>query len=281
MKNKFKPKKILGFMGVGVLLLILLVFLPSFFTVVDAGEVGVISTFGKVNDNEMPSGFNFKNPFARVEKMSVQTQEYTMSSAKYEGRMIGDDAIQARAKDGASIWIDITVLFRLSKDKASDVYKEIGINYEEKVIRPAIRSVIRGVAANYTVNEVYSTKRDEVSLKIYEQLEKDLKSRGVKVEDVLLRKINLSETLSKSIEEKLSAQQEAQKFDFILEKEEKEAERKRIEAKGQRDAQKIVSQGLTDEYLYYLYIQNLKDNESTIYVPINPENGLPLFKNVE
>jgi hypothetical protein len=93
--------------------------------------------------------------------------------------------------------------------------------------------------------------------------------------------VNLSQTLSTSIEQKLAAQQEAEKYDFILEKEEKEAERKRIEAQGQQDAQQIISQGLTGNYLYYLYIQNLKECNSTIYVPINPENGMPLFKGVE
>ena len=221
MKNKFKPRKLFGFIGLGVIMLMVFVVLPSFFTVVDAGEVGVVSTFGKVSDDEFASGFNLKNPFSKVIKMSVQTQEYTMSSSRYDGTVAGDDAIQARAKDGASIWIDITVLFRLSKEEASNVYKKIGSDYQGKVIRPAIRSVIRGVVADYTVTEAYSIKRDEMSEKIYEQLNKDLTKRGVMIEDVLLRKVNLSKTLSNSIEDKLAAEQEAQKFDFIIKKEKK------------------------------------------------------------
>lgn len=264
-----------------VAVILAIVVIPSFVTIVSAGHVGVVSLFGKVNRQELSPGISLKNPFAGVIKMDVRTQEYTMSSLTQEGAIIGDDAIDARAKDGASVNIDITVLFRLDSQRAAEVYEEIGIDYQEKVIRPAIRSTIRGVIANYNVDEVYSLKRKEVEQDISTELTTDLEARGVVVEDVLLRKVNLSSVLSQSIEEKLAAQQEAQKFDFILQQEEKEAERKRIEAKGQRDAQQTITEGLTNQYLYYLYIQNLKETDGTIYVPINPDSGLPLFKNIE
>jgi regulator of protease activity HflC (stomatin/prohibitin superfamily) len=276
--ERFNPFTIISSLAIGV---VLIVVVSSVIAVVNAGHVGVVSLFGKVDNQELSPGMNLKNPFAGVIKMDVRTQEYTMSSMTQEGAIIGDDAIDARAKDGASVNIDITVLFRLNSDRAAEVYQDIGIDYQEKVIRPAIRSTIRGVIANYSVDEVYSLKRKEVEQDIADELTSDLESRGVIVEDVLLRKVNLSTVLSQSIEEKLAAQQEAQKFEFILQQEEKEAERKRIEAKGQRDAQQTITEGLTNQYLYYLYIQNLKETSGTIYVPINPDSGLPLFKNIE
>jgi len=281
LSRPLNPKRVTFLTALGGIVVVLVVLIPTVITVVGAGEAGVVSIFGNVKDSEFDPGMHIKNPLARVIKMDVRTQDYTMTSITGEGVVRGDDAIAARAKDGASILIDITVLYRLDSQQASDVYKNIGLNYQEKVIRPAIRSVIRGVVANFTVNEVYSSKREAVESSIFELLVEDLGSRGVIIEDILLRKVSLSETLSASIEQKLAAEQEAQKYDFVLQKEKKEAERKRIEARGQKDAQQIITQSLTDKYLYYLYIQNLKENDSTIYVPINPENGLPLFRGLE
>lgn len=257
-----------------------LILIPSFFvTIIDAGEVGVVSTFGKVNDDPLRSGINLKNPFAQVIHMPIRTQEYTMSSSHGEGAVIGDDSIQARAKDGASVWLDITVFYHLIPDEAPTVYEELGESYEEKIIRPEVRATIREVTSKYSVNQIYSTKRDEVTKLITDGLIESLAKRGIEVEDALLRNVTLSETLANSIEDKLTAEQEAQKQDFLLTKAEKEAERKIVEAKAQRDSQKIINESLSDKYLYYLYITSLKEHEGTIYVPT--EGGLPLFKNVE
>jgi len=266
--------------GVVFVVICLLVLIPTFFLViVDAGEIGVISVFGNVEDVPLYPGLQIKSPFANIIKMSTRTTEYTMASASDEGFKAGDDSIQARASDGATVWLDVTVFFHLNPESAAKVYKELGIEYEEKIIRPEIRSEIREVAAAYKINEIYSIKRIELTEKIKEGLTIALDARGISVEDVLLRKVTLTSTLTDSIEEKLTAQQEAQKLDFLLEKEEKEAKRKVIEAGGQRDAQTIISKSLTDRYLYYLYILNLKEHEGTIYVPT--EGGVPLFKNIK
>ena len=261
-----------------VLLIILLSFISSFFVIVDAGEVGVQKLFGDVSEEPLDPGFHLKNPFASIVTLSTRTEEYTMSGVTYEGQVAGDDSIEARASDGAIVWLDVTVLYRLDKNAAPEIYSDIGENYEGKIIRPEIRSRIREVVASYPVNDVYSGKRTEIVEKIAEGLTDSLGERGIILEDVLLRNVNLSLTLSDSIEEKLAAQQEAKKFDFILEKEEKEAERKRIEAAGQRDSQAIINESLSTQYLYYLYIQTLKDHTGTIYVPT--EGGLPLFKGI-
>ena len=288
LNQKFNPKIFKTLSALGCVVFLLIIFVPSFFVVVDAGEVGVYSLFGRVSEDPLYPGFRFKIPVAKVIKMSTRTQDYTMTSidedsgSDYLTSTAGaNDAIEVRAKDGARVWLDITVLYSLQAQKSPEIYKTLGENYVEKIVRPTIRSSIRGVTADYTVTEIYSTKRNEIQNTLFDQMKGDLNERGITVEEVLLRKVNLSQTLSDSIEQKLSAQQEAQKYEFVLQKEEKEAERKRIEAKGQRDAQKIISEGLTSNYLNYLYIQNLKENQSTIYVPINPENGLPLFRQIE
>jgi regulator of protease activity HflC (stomatin/prohibitin superfamily) len=263
-------------MIIGAILLIWLLF--SSIVIIDAGKTGVYSLFGKVRDNEISSGIHLVNPLAKVTEMSIRTEEYTMSKATNEGRKIGDDAIPALTREGLSLSLDITVLFHLEKDRAAELYREVGLDFEEKVIRPEIRSIIREVIAFYDAKDTYSEKRDEVVVKIHDKLTKKLGDRGIVVEDILLRDVTLPPNLATAISEKLQADQEQQKYDFILQKEKKEAERKRIEAAGQRDSQKIINESLSTNYLYYQYINTLKDRQGTIYVPTNPSTGMPQFK---
>ena len=276
-----KPNKISIVIGGIILVIVCFVFIiPSFLIViVDAGEIGVVSTFGSVSDQPLYSGLQFKNPFAEIIKMSVRTQDYTMSSVTQEGKVVGDDSIQAIASDGSTVWLDVTILYHLKAEKAPEVYKTLGAGYEESLIRPQIRSSIREEVSKYKVVHIYSTKRTELTDSIKKSLAEALSERGIVIEDVLLRNVILTSTLSESIAEKLAAEQEAQKLDFLLVKEKKESERKVIEAKGQRDAQTIINESLSDKYLYYLYIKALPDLAGTIYVPT--EGGVPLFKNVD
>ncbi len=273
-----QPKLPTGVIVAIVSVIAVLVVAPIFLVIIGTGKVGVISTFGKVSDRTLSSGLNLKNPFSNVTQMSIRTEEYTMSSSENEGKVKGDDSVDARASDGAQIKIDITVLFHVKPESAVTIFKELGTDYESKIIRPVIRSAIREVVAKYTVTEVFSTKREEIATKIKDQVARDIEPRGVVVEETLFRDVQLSKALADSIEQKLTAQQEAAKFEFILEREKKEAERKIIEAKGQRDAQNLISQGLTSKYLTYLYIVSLKDRQGTIYVPT--EGGMPLFKEI-
>ena len=201
-----------------------------------------------------------------------------MSIIQSEGDKKTADAISALTKEGLQVDLDITVLYHLDEEKASDVFKNVGLNYIEKIIRPSIRSGIREVVANYEAKDIYSEKREEATMQIRDRLKTDIDPRGIIIEDVLLRNVNLPDKLAGAIQEKLTAEQEAQRYDFVLEREEKEAQRKIIEAEGQRDAQTIINQSLTPRYLEYLYIRELKDREGTIYVPIDANNGLPLFR---
>ncbi len=266
--------------GVTILILIFALFGSSFWVVVGAGETGVQSLFGKVRDQELHSGFHLKNPFVKITKMSIRTQDYTMSITQGEGKKYGSDVITALTKEGLSVDLDITVLYHLLEDKASDVYRDVGLGYDEVVIRPQIRSVIREVIAQYEAKDIYSEKRQEAAAQIFEILKQKLDPRGIEIEDVLLRHVELPPNLANSIQEKLQAEQDAERYDFLLQKESKEAERKRLEAEGQRDAQKIINESLTPRYLEYLYIQSLENREGTIYVPTSPSNGTPLFRGI-
>ncbi|MDD4607077.1 MAG: SPFH domain-containing protein [Patescibacteria group bacterium] len=258
---------------------VLWLFLASI-QIVDAGETGVYSLFGKVSDNERSSGFHLIIPLAKLTKMGIRTEEYTMSIISNEGKKTGADAITALTKEGLSVDLDITVLYRLNENQASDVYKNVGLNYEEKIIRPAIRSTIREVIAQYEAKDIYSEKRAEATQGIKISLETQINPCGIIIEEVLLRNVVLPANLANSIQEKLQAEQEAQKYDFLLQTEKKEKERKIIEAEGQRDSQAIINQSLTTNYLYYQYIKELENREGTIYVPTNPSTGMPMFRDV-
>lgn len=248
--------------------------------IVDAGRTGVYSLFGKVDDTELSSGIHLINPLAKVEMMSVRTEQYTMSKVPMEGQKASDDSIASLTKEGLSVELDITMLYRVNESQASDLYREVGLNFEEKIIRPEIRSVIREVIAQYEAKDIYSDKRQEAAQMIFNLMAEKLAVRGVVLEDVLLRNVELPENLATAIQEKLASEQESQRYDFVLQKESKEAERKTIEAKGQRDAQQIINESLSDRYLNYLYIKELKDRQGTIYVPTSPTTGIPLFKGI-
>src|SRR3989339_493868 len=275
----------LGKNGFFILLIIILFFVVFwlFFAsivIVDAGETGVYSLFGRVKDKELSSGFHLVIPLAKVAKMSIRTEEYTMSIAQGEGKRVGADAITSLTKEGLSVDLDMTVLYRLNEEQASDLYSKVGLNYEEKILRPAIRTSIRDIIAQYEAKDIYSEKREEAADKILEALRNNVVTRGVIVEDVMLRNVSLPAGLTSAIQEKLKAEQEAQKYEFLLDREMKEKQRKIIEAEGQRDAQQIINESLTTNYLYYLYISDLKSREGTIYVPTSPTTGMPLFKNL-
>lgn len=257
-------------LGVAVFLL------ANMIIVIPAGSTGVYHLFGKVRDAEVRSGIHLINPLASIVKMSVRTQQYTMSSVADEGVQHGDDSIETLTKEGLKVLLDITILYRLEEEKASDVYRTLGTSYEENIIRPEVRSVIRQVVANYEAKDIYSEKRDVVVSEIEKKLTENVGERGIVIESTLLRNVVLPPELAGAIEQKLTAEQESERYDFVLEKEKKEAERKRIEAEGQRDSQRIISSSLSNEYLQYLFIKDIKDRQGTIYVPTN----LPMMKGI-
>lgn len=218
---------------------------------IDVGHVGVQKLFGKVQDNVLQSGLHFINPFVDVERMDIKTQNYTMSGVHDEGNKTGDDAIRVLTTDGLEVTIDLSVLYHVVPGEAPKLLRETGIDYEDKIVRPITRTRIRDNAVYYDAVSLYSTKRDEFQLRIYNSIEKDFKSRGLILEQLLVRNITLPQSVKATIEQKINAEQDAQKMQFVLQKERQEAERKRVEAQGIADYQRVISESLTDRQLQY------------------------------
>lgn len=239
---------------IGVVVIVLGV-LTSLFKQIEAGKVGVKSLFGSVEPEVLESGLHMVNPMMDITVFDTQTQNYTMSSIHDEGEKSGDDAIRVLSSDGLEVVIDLTVLYRISPKDAPKIYKEIGTDYGAKIVRPISRTRIRDNSVYYEAVALYSTKKAEFQQRIFKSIEKDFKDRGLILEQLLIRNINLPESVKKTIESKINAEQEAQKMTFVLQKEKQEAERKRVEAQGIADYQKIISTGLSDKQLQYEQIK--------------------------
>jgi regulator of protease activity HflC (stomatin/prohibitin superfamily) len=231
----------------------------SMFIVIDPGTVGVKTLFGSVDAQPLTNGLNVKNPFADVILYNVQTQNYTMSGVHNEGDKEGDDAIRVLSADGLEVVIDLTVLFKVMPSEAPRIYKELGADYINTIVRPVSRTKIRDNAVYYDAVALYSTKRDEFQDRIFKTIASDFKKRGLILEQLLVRNINLPNSVKQTIESKINAEQEAQKMQFVLQKEKQEAERKRVEAQGIADYQKIISAELSDKQLQYEMIKAQKE----------------------
>jgi regulator of protease activity HflC (stomatin/prohibitin superfamily) len=236
--------------GLGFVL-ILIGILTSCVVQIDAGQVGVQKLFGKVQKRVLQSGLNFVNPLVEVVKLDIKTQNYTMSGVHDESQGTGDDAIRVLTSDGLEVTIDLSVLYRLIPSEAPRLLVETGENYEDKIVRPLTRTRIRDNAVYYDAVSLYSTKRDEFQARIFKTIDEDLKKRGLLLENLLVRNITLPQSVKSTIEQKINAEQEAQKMQFVLQKEKQEAERKRVEAQGISDYQRIISESLTERQLQY------------------------------
>ncbi|OYU56135.1 MAG: band 7 protein [Chitinophagaceae bacterium BSSC1] len=233
-------------------------FLTSSIKQIDAGQIGVKSMFGKVQNDVLTSGLTIVNPLVDVNKIDIKTQNYTMSGVHDEGDKAGDDAIRVLTADGLEVVIDLTVLYRVLSTEAPNIVRETGLDFKDKIVRPITRTKIRDNAVFYTAVDLYSTKRDQFQTRIFKTIEDNFKLRGLVLEQLLVRNITLPASVKGSIEEKIKAEQDAQKMEFVLQKEKQEAERKRVEAQGIADYQRIMSSGLTDKQLQYEQIQMMK-----------------------
>jgi regulator of protease activity HflC (stomatin/prohibitin superfamily) len=250
---KFAPVgRIIGLivLGIGIL--------TACIVQIDAGEAGVKVLFGKVQKEVLGSGLHFVNPLLDIRHLDVRTQNYTMSGVNDEGTKSGDDAIKVLTSDGLEVTIDLTVLYRVVQADAPRLLQETGFDYIDKVVRPLSRTKIRDNAVYYQAIELYSTKRDEFQDRIYKGIEADFRKRGLLLEQLLVRNITLPASVKATIEQKINAEQDAQKMQFVLQKEKQEAERKRVEAQGIADYQRIISESLSDKQLQYESIQAMK-----------------------
>lgn len=246
--NVRRAAGIVRLVGFGVMLLGLF---TSSIIQIDAGTIGVKKLFGKVQNDVLASGLHFINPVLEIEKMDIKTQNYTMSGVHDEGTQTGDDAIRVLTADGLEVTIDLTVLYKLLPSDAPKIVRETGLDYTNKIVRPLTRTKIRDNAVYYEAISLYSTRRDEFQQRIFKDIERDFNKRGLILEQLLVRNITLPQSVKTTIEQKISAEQEAQKMQFVLQKERQEAERKRVEAQGIADYQRIISEGLTDKQLQY------------------------------
>ena len=248
-----------GFLRIGAVFISLIAIASSTLIQINAGQVGVKSMFGKIDDEVLQPGLNIVNPLYQVTEFDTRTQNYTMSLVHDEGEKQGDDAIRVLSKDGLEVILDITILYRVLPERAPTILKTIGVDYTDKIVRPLSRTRTRDVAVYYDAVALFSTSRDEFQAKITKDIERDLKARGIILEDLLVRNIQLPAKVKESIEAKITAEQESQKMTFVLSKERQEADRKRVEAQGISDYQRIISQGLTKELLQYESIKAQKD----------------------
>jgi regulator of protease activity HflC (stomatin/prohibitin superfamily) len=259
---------LLRLIGLGIIAFVLVILLFSSITRVDTGHVGVLTLFGRVTGETLGEGIHLINPLKTNNEMSVQTQTIKESAS-------------VPSSEGLMMALDTSLIFHLNPDRAAEVFQKIGADYQDKVVENQLRSAIRESTASHTANALYTGEREIVAKQIQERISEDLAKRGITVEAVLLRDIQLPATLKASIEAKQQAEQEALAMNFRLQKETQEAQRKRIEAAGVRDFQQIVAQGITPSLLEWKGIEateNLaKSANSKVVVIGNNKNGLPLI----
>lgn len=283
------------FLPAVLLVVAVVLIISSTIVIIPAGHVGVPVLFGKVQKSYLTEGLHFINPLLNVVKMSVRTQVYTMSVVSREGQRSGDDSITVLSKDGLRMPLDITVAYRLVASDAPNVYRTLGEHYAENIIRPAARTAIREAASQFTAQEAYATKRGELADNTQQGLidriaklmaeQVNFAGKGFVIQQVMLRNVSLPSRVRGAIEEKLAMEQDAQRMEFVLAKEHKEAERKGIEAKGIAEFQKVVSQGISEQLLKWKGIEaTLKiaeSNNAKVVIIGGGKDGLPIILNTD
>ncbi|MEP6644616.1 MAG: prohibitin family protein [Acidobacteriaceae bacterium] len=259
---------LLGLVGLGIVGFVLIILVLNCVTRVGTGQVGVLTLFGRVTGETLPEGIHLINPLKTNNPLSIQTQTIKESAS-------------TPSSEGLMMNLDTSLIYHLNPERAAEVFQKIGPGYENVVVEPTLRAAIREATSSHTANALYTGERELVGKQIYEQLTTQLNQRGVLVENVLLRDIQLPVTLKNAIEAKQQAEQESLAMNFRLQKETQEAQRKRIEAQGVRDFQQIVAQGITPSLLEWKGIEATetlaKSANAKVVVIGNPKNGLPLI----
>ena len=251
-----------------IALLLALVAASCSVATVSTGHVGVTTLFGRVTGEQLDEGLHLINPLKNVTELSVRTQEIK-------------EQAEVPSSEGLIMHLEASLLYRLDTQQANAVFRTLGAGYDQVVLVPNFRSVMRAVTAAHSASALYSEARETVAREMLAQMKLAAEPRGIIVENVLLRDIKLPQTLREAIEAKQQADQEAQRMNFVLLREKQEAERKRIEAQGIADFQRIVAGGLSPMLLEWKGIEateKLAGSANTKVVVVgNPKNGLPLI----
>jgi regulator of protease activity HflC (stomatin/prohibitin superfamily) len=255
-----------------VVALVLLIVAANSIACVGTGHVGVVTMFGRVTGRTMPEGIHVVNPVARIHELDIKTQEVK-------------ERTSVPSKEGLIMGVEASVLYHLEPERAAEVFRTVGTGYSDVLLVPNFRSAIRAVTASNNASALYSDSREEIAQRILAELRTQVQPRGLVIENVLLRDLQLPEALKQAIEAKQQAQQDAQRMEFVLLKERQEAERKRVEAAGIKDFQDIVSQGISDKLLEWkgieATIELARSSNTKVVVVGNPKSGLPLIYSAE
>jgi prohibitin 1 len=253
--------------GLLALLVLLLILAASSSSCVSTGHVGVVTMFGRVTGRTLPEGLHFVNPAASVTQLDVKTMELK-------------ERASVPSKEGLIMGIEASILYHLEPTRAAEVLQKVGSNYNDVLLAPTFRSALRAITAANTASALYSDARENIARQILDDVKRQVEPRGIAIENVLLRDLQLPETLKLAIEAKQQAEQEAQRMEFVLQRERQEAERKRVEAAGIKDFQDIVTQGISDKLLDWkgieATIELAKSGNAKVIVVGNTRNGLPL-----
>ncbi len=231
---------------VTVLLALVLNVVSAGLVFIQPQERGVVITIGSggVRDEALQPGLRWILPFAEnVVPYTISRQTYTMSQSFDEGNVMGDDSVQARTADGQIVFVDASIIFAINPTEIVQVHIDWQNTYQENLVRPQARGIIRDVVSLYGVEEVYSTKRDELVVRITDTLSAKLAEEGIVLVDFVLRNISFSEEYAASVEQKQIAEQLAQQAFFVVEQRRQEAEQARQLAQGQADSVAIRAEG--------------------------------------
>jgi regulator of protease activity HflC (stomatin/prohibitin superfamily) len=263
--------------GLGMVFVALIIILFAVTVTVPAGQRAVVydPLGGGVLPNTLGEGFHILMPWQYVSEYSVRTQTFNMHQN-------GDDvAVSVLTGEGLEVSVDLSVIYHLNPEKLSEMHRNVGEEYREVLIKPVSRAIARDIISTYRSEDLYTTeKRVALQGLLTNKIQAKLSERGIEVESVLVRDIQLPMEVKGAIESKITAEQDAKRMEFVLQKEGKEAQRKIVEAQGVSESQKIISESLNERFLTWFWISSLEKQNSVIYVPIG-QNGLPLFKNVD
>ncbi len=274
MSENNRPRLILMAVGAVVAVVILWIVLSKLFVTVEAGNVGVVSTFGKVEDAPLPAGLHTLAPWCTVHPMSTRTQQT-------------EQKLDALTADGATVNIDASLLFAVNPEKAAQVFRSIGpegeAGYIKIIVEPEFRGAVRRTIANFKAEGLYSEKRQGAELDVQTYMEDTLQKRGIVCEKVIFRSVQLPKQITDSINLKMTAEQKSEQMKYELLTADGEAKKKLIEAKAIAESQELIKKSLDDTYIRYLWVQALetaaKNRSATIYIPTG-KDGLPMVNTV-